>query len=186
MGGLIGYLCKYILKAETRTSFLNELEDLLHRQEQRRPFTSIEQACKKVLRESTADRDYSAQEVTHHLFAFEPILKSRGFVRVALDSSREVDPDTHELKENLFDAYWQTPGVIPLATEYVDVTSMSFLEFASVYQPTRGGLWRRRPQGREAVVRTFPKPKIPGPPRCRSGGGLVPPYPASVPPPAVS
>ena len=45
-----------------------------------------------MLRETTAARDFSAQEVMHHLFSFETIKKSRTTVAVAVDDTREVDP----------------------------------------------------------------------------------------------
>ena len=125
---VVEYVTKYATKSEPRSLPLREVYTNIVRS-LNDDSTSLK-AVQKLLINSVAERDYSAQETCHLLLQLPLIHSSRDFVVLSVDGSREVNDrlenESHATRASILDHYLQRPTT-PIFEE------MTLLYFAQNY-----------------------------------------------------
>ena len=148
----VEYLSKYACKGEPRSQLLKHV------------FSSIVHNCtkdtnptkliKKVIMKSLGQRDYSAQEVMHHLLSLKLVSSSFKVVPVSLNGSRRVKNNPKDgdcvTNDSLLDTYAKRKQY---AKTFPNILSLNFITFATKYKIVNNKVSN---QSENVIPRTFP------------------------------
>lgn len=148
----VEYLSKYASKGEPRSQLLKHV------------FSSIVRNCtkdtnptkliKKVIMKSLGQRDYSAQEVMHHLLSLKLVSSSFKVVPVSLNGSRRVKNNPKDgdcvTNDSLLDTYAKRKQY---AKTFPNILSLNFITFATKYKIVNNKVSN---QSENVIPRTFP------------------------------
>ena len=117
---LVNYIMKYAMKTETKSlPFLDAFKKIL--EHATRDVGDVKSVCAKAVNHSVADRDYSAQEVTHHLLGLPLVETSRAHTVVQFGGSVELVLDKENqptTTKSFTDWYSERPAVLQAMNAY--------------------------------------------------------------------
>ena len=103
---------------------------------------------------SFGQRDYSAQEVMHHLLSLKLVSSSLKVVPVSLNGSRRIKDDPKDgdcvTNDSLLDTYAKCKK---FAQSFLNILSLNFITFATKYKIVNDKLLN---QSENIIPRTFP------------------------------
>ena len=151
-GAVIHYLAKYCSKAETKSKKLLELmRELLPNVSSHQPVVSL---TRKVMNRLIGERDWSAQEVCHHLIGED--LRGSSRTHVSLDL-RPVDKRDRPIDLENPNKGLSSTSLEKYCKRKAEHKHLSSLEYIRDWQRQRdNGLKKRK---KEAVVSLFPRYK---------------------------
>ena len=138
---MVQYLTKYCTKHEPPSETLKQVVHAL----QATDACTSKAAFSKALVGSVGNRDYTAQEVTHHLLGLPGFLCTRTFQTASLGGTRAWNVAGQEVQTTIWDIYLHRPN---------ECEDLCFQEFVSRWRCFRGRyLLRKQP----AIPRVFPR-----------------------------
>ncbi|XP_015793934.1 uncharacterized protein LOC107370453 [Tetranychus urticae] len=142
------YIVKYAAKAETESSDYREL--LKHMAESSDPNSPAATLVRKLLVSSTAERDFSAQEISHLMMGWPLFHSSRSFVTLVIkdENWRKLDCSTDCEDPAIIERYKKRNR---------ELENVTLFEFAQNYRYSQKKILRRRVP---AIVRHYPKFKL--------------------------
>ena len=138
---MVQYLTKYCTKHEPPSQTLMEVTVKL----QNRDNATSGDAYAKLLSASVGDRDYTAQEVAHHLLGLPAFKCSCTFQIASLTGTKEWNVEEGRLKHSLWEIYIARPA---------EQEMESFRTFTAKYNFYQGRYIKRR---KEVIPRIFPR-----------------------------
>ena len=147
MRALDRYLTKYLTKAETPTDELRGITDLLSKT--KGPDAKASSAYIKALNKAH-NRDYSAQEVTHHLLKLPGSHCTRRFA--VATTSDELDLDEGQTKNSAYKNYLERADLVAQRFQQ-HVQGLSFYDFVEKYDAAGACSKRQEP----AIPRIMPQ-----------------------------
>ena len=138
---MVQYLTKYCTKSEPPS---DTLKDVVHRLQATEGSRS-KAAFAKALVGSVGNRDYTAQEVTHHLMGLPGVLCTKTFQVASLDNTRAWDVAGQAVQSTPWEIYLQRPP---------ESEALSFQDFTSQWRCFRG---RYQVRQQAAIPRVFPR-----------------------------
>lgn len=146
------YLAKYASKAEkisdvARDAFVSVVENLNGNEQMR----SIIQ---KLMIKAVGERDFSVQEVMHHILSLKLISSSFQVVNVSVDGSRKIEFSNDDIvtEASIVDNYANRENLKGCDNT---VLESNFVQFVSKYSVQKEIIKKRK---REVIVRAFPSP----------------------------
>ena len=144
------YLVKYTSKAEkmssvVKTAFTNVVNKMTDT-------SDADSTIKQLMLKTAGQRDYSIQEVMHHLLSLKFVSATEEVVTASLDGSRRVTiQNGNQLctSPSMLDIYAEREKYIHLAAQ---VLQYNFCKFVSTFSVKMSKLQRRK---KEVVVKTY-------------------------------
>ena len=146
------YLAKYASKAEkisdvARDAFVSVFENLKGNEQMR-------SVIQKLMIKAVGERDFSVQEVMHHILSLKLISSSFQVVNVSVDGSRKIDITDENIttEASIVDNYANRENL-----EGCDRTILesNFVQFVSHYTVQKETIKKRK---KPVTVRAFPSP----------------------------
>ena len=144
------YIAKYASKAEklstvVRDAFVNVIGNL-------KTTDSTHKVIRKLMIKAVGERDFSAQEVMHHILSLKLLSSSFQVISTSLDGSRKVTikNDNVETKPSTLDNY-ANRSVFEGCT--AEVLQCNFVNFVAKYTLVKDEIKKR---SKTVVVRTYP------------------------------
>ena len=146
------YIAKYASKSDKLSNVVKEA------------FTSVVQNLngtedkKKVIRElmikSAGERDFSAQDVTHHIMSLKLVSSSFEVISLSLEGSRKIfiKNDSVDTKPSMLDNYARRTSLNGSSDE---IQRSNLLTFVANYTVVENDIRKRKKQ---VIVRAFPTP----------------------------
>ena len=138
---MVQYLTKYCTKHEPAS---DTLKDVIRRLQDKEGTRSVD-AFSKALSGSVGDRDYTAQEVAHHLLGLPGFLSSRTFQTASLSGTRAWSVEGEAVQLSVWEIYEKRPEVCE---------DLSFHDFVAKWRFERGQYTLRQ---KDVVPRIFPR-----------------------------
>lgn len=146
------YLAKYASKAEkisdvARDAFVSVIENLKGTEQ-------MKSVIQKLMIKAVGERDFSVQEVMHHILSLKLISSSFQVVNVSVDGSRKIDITNEDIitEASIVDNYANREDL-----EGCDRTILesNFVQFVSNFSVQKETIKKRK---KPVIVRAFPSP----------------------------
>ena len=145
------YLVKYTSKQEKTSSVVKNA--FTHVVQKINDTNDIHNIFQKIVLKTVGQRDYSIQEVMHHLLSLKFVSATHEVVTASLDGSRRIQmtsSNTFCTVQSMLDAY---AGREQYIQSQPDIVEYSFLKFVSIFTIKASKLQRRK---RPVIVKTYP------------------------------
>ncbi|XP_066921730.1 uncharacterized protein [Clytia hemisphaerica] len=148
------YLAKYASKAEkisdvARDAFVSVVENLKGTEQMR-------SVIQKLMIRAVGERDFSIQEVMHHILSLKLVSSSFQVVNVSVDGSRKVEINNEDVltEASTVDNYANRANLEGCDAFVLD---SNFMQFVSNYSVQKDVLKKRK---KPVIVRAFPTPSF--------------------------
>ena len=146
------YLVKYTSKGEKASSVLNNaFTNVISKISDT---SDIHNILKQIMIKSVGQRDYSIQEVMHHLLSLKCVSATHEVITASLDGSRRVQVSRNKdfcTIPSMLDVYAEREKFIKT---FPDILEYNFLQFTSTFVSKSSKLAKRK---RPVIVKTYPK-----------------------------
>ena len=146
------YLVKYTSKGEKASSVLNNaFTNVISKASDE---SDIHNILKQIMIKSVGQRDYSIQEVMHHLLSLKCVSATHEVINTSLDGSRRVQVSKNKdfcTIPSMLDIYAEREKFIKT---FPDILTYNFLQFTSTFVSKNSKLEKRK---QAVIVKTYPK-----------------------------
>jgi len=146
------YIAKYVSKSEKISQVVKDAFTKVIRQTTETDSGS--RIIKKLIIRSVGERDFSIQEIMHHLLSLKLHRSSFNVISVSLEGTRKVNFTTSGIdSEPSYKDNYAARASLKNPTLKTSVLDINFVTFVSQYTVVKGEIRKRRT---DVVVRTYP------------------------------